>query len=98
MLHSPLLSSSWLLVCRPLTSTATHYRFDPSTVAMFVLAFVTPKTLFIQVPEQMKRFYRHVGSLQRPPQQVPEVLHPVRVDMTLDVLNGVIDNLTSSSI
>ena len=47
--------------------------------------FIEPESLFIQVAEEGKGFHTHVGSLNRPLQQRPEVFNPVGVDVALHV-------------
>src|SRR5688572_21119181 len=45
----------------------------------------------------MERFDRHVGALEHPLHQRPEILGAVGVDVSLHVRSGVIDNLMFKS-
>ena len=51
-----------------------------------ILAVVVPERLFVQVPEQVKRFHAHVRAVQAALEQAPEVLQAVRVDIAANVL------------
>jgi hypothetical protein len=55
-------------------------------------AIVIPEALFVKVPEQMERLDADIGAVQATLQETPEVLHRVRVDVSVHVLYGVIDN------
>ena len=48
--------------------------------------------LFVQIPEQVERLDAHVRPSEAPLQQRPEVLHPVRVHVAVNVLDGVVDD------
>jgi hypothetical protein len=65
--------------------------------ASFILRVVEPASLFVDVAEQMERFNADIGSVQRPLQQTPEVLHPVSVDIAVGVLNSMVDDLRAGS-
>ena len=80
------------LVRQSLSTAAAHNRLEPSAITLLIFAFVVPECLLVKVAEQMKRFHGNIGSFQRAFQQAPEVLHAVRMDMALDVLDGMIDN------
>src|SRR5438094_788003 len=57
-----------------------------------VPTMIEPEDLFVEIPEQVKRFNAHVGALQRTLQQAPVILQPVRVDLPIDVGFGVVDD------
>ena len=44
---------------------------------------VVPKGLFVQVPEEMERLYAHVGAIQSPFQETPEVLQSISVNLAI---------------
>jgi hypothetical protein len=56
---------------------------------------VEPKALFVQVTEQMERHHENVRAVDGPLEVTPEILHAVRVDMTLNVLYGMVNNLVN---
>jgi hypothetical protein len=58
-----------------------------------ILAIVEPKCLFVQVPEQVERFYAHIGAVEATLQETPEVLHRVRVDIAANIFHGVVNHL-----
>ena len=43
-------------------------------VGILAFALVKPQSLLVQIPEQVVGFDGHIGSLQRPLQEAPEVL------------------------
>ena len=59
---------------------------------VIIFALVEPKRLLIQVPEQMKRFNVHIGSMQCAFEERPEIFQAVRVDVTLRVANGMVNH------
>lgn len=59
---------------------------------VIVFTLVKPERLFVQISEQMKRLHVHIGSMQRPFEKRPKVFQSVRVDVTLCVANGMVDN------
>jgi len=59
------------------------------------LAVVKTVGLFVEVPEQMERFDRHVGAFQGTLQETPEVLHAVGVDLPIHVCFSVIDHVVN---
>jgi len=44
---------------------------------------VETERLFVKIAEQMERFDRHVGALDGALQEIPEVLQPVGVDLSI---------------
>jgi hypothetical protein len=54
---------------------------------------VVAEHLFIEIPKQVKWFYAHVGSFQSALEQAPEILQSVCVDLSIDVLLGMVDGL-----
>lgn len=56
------------------------------------LSIVVAKGLLIEIAEQVKRLHADVGAVQTALKQTPEVLHRVRVDIAVNVLDGVIDD------
>ena len=61
--------------------------------AAIMLAIVVAKRLFIDVAEQVEGFDAHVGAIQTALEETPEVLHTVGVDISTDILFGVVDDL-----
>src|SRR5262249_47433922 len=57
-----------------------------------IAAMVEAEYLFIQIPEQVKRFDAHVGPFERTLQERPVVFQPVRVNLPIDVGLGVVDD------
>jgi hypothetical protein len=53
---------------------------------------VETERLLVQVAEQVKRFDAHVGAVEAPLQQRPEVLAAVRVDRAVRVGFGLVDH------
>jgi|HubBroStandDraft_1064217.scaffolds.fasta_scaffold22605_3 hypothetical protein len=74
--------------------TASHDLFHDSAEPLRIRqrTKVIPERLFVQVPKQVERLYADIGSMQSALQQTPEVLHRVRVDVAVHVLNSVVDN------
>lgn len=54
---------------------------------------VVAKRLLIQIAEQVERFDTHIGPVDSALEQRPEVLHPIRVDVPVNVLLRVINDL-----
>ena len=71
------------------TNRANH---DREPLRIIHAAVIEPARLFVDVPEQVERFHADVSSVERPLQETPEVLHPVGLDVSIRVLNGVIDD------
>ena len=66
---------------------------EPTAVAIPVLALVETERLLIKVAEQVERPDERVGPLQRPLQEAPVVLQPVRVDLPLHVCFSMVNDL-----
>jgi hypothetical protein len=62
---------------------------DHESVNVIHLAIIKPERLFIYVPEQMERLDRNVCSM-RTPEQTPEILQAVCMDLIIDVCSQVI--------
>src|SRR5713101_4571830 len=62
------------------------------SASVTVFALVEPKRLFVQISEQMKRLNIHIRSVQRAFEQAPEVFQAIRVNVTLRITNGMVDN------
>lgn len=58
-----------------------------------IFAEVVAVGLLVQVTEQMERFDTHVGSADAALQERPEVLKGIGVDVSIDVLNGMVYDL-----
>lgn len=69
--------SGKLIPSQPLPEDARQRDQEPAKVVF--LAFVEAESLFIQIPEKMKRLDAHVGALDHPLEKTPEVLQSVRV-------------------
>src|SRR5437763_1078307 len=60
-----------------------------------VFAFIKSKRLLIQIPEQMKRLDAHIRAFDAALQQRREIFQSVRVDMTLRVALGMVNDLVN---
>lgn len=69
------------------------YRLLETTVIVHVLSIVVTEHLLIQVAEQVERLHANVGSAKAALQETPEILQSVSVDLTVNVGNGMVDNL-----
>jgi hypothetical protein len=56
------------------------------------LAVVVAKCLFIDIPEQVEGLDTNVGAMQTTLQETPEVLHRVGVDVSVNILYGVVND------
>jgi hypothetical protein len=56
------------------------------------LAVVIAECLIVKIAEQVKWLHADIGSVQAALQEAPEVLHRVRVNVPVRVLNGVVDD------
>jgi len=56
------------------------------------LAVIKPARLLIDVPKQVEGFHADVGSVQTAFQKAPEVLHCIGVDVSVHVLDRMVDN------
>lgn len=76
------------------SNSASHDLFHDSGEALRISGFaiVIAESLFVKVPEQMERLNTDVGSVQTTLQETPEVLHCVRVNGPVRILDCVIDN------
>jgi hypothetical protein len=87
----PLLSFS----CQPIPSQATasnlrtNYR---EAISIGKLAPVIAKTPLVKVSEQVKWLHADVGSVKLPLNETPEILHCVRVDIAVRVLNRMVND------
>jgi hypothetical protein len=66
---------------------------DVKALGIGHLAIVKPERLFVQIPKQVERFDADVRALKLSLDERPKVLHAVRVDVAVRVLDRVIDNL-----
>ena len=62
-----------------------------ATLDGFLLTLVETEGLFIEVAEQMVGIDTDISSLDRPLQEAPKILDPVRVDASAHKLDGVVD-------
>ena len=60
---------------------------------VIVFALVESERLFIQIPEQMKRFNAHIRSFDTALEQRPEVFQPVSVNVAFRVALRVVNDL-----
>jgi hypothetical protein len=80
----------------PLADDAAHNRIKAVPVihrVVFGRAIVVPKYLFIEIAEKMKRFDTHIGSLDAALEQAPEVFKAVGMNTSIDIFEGMVDNL-----
>jgi hypothetical protein len=62
-------------------------------VGVFTFALVESKNLPVKVAEQMERLDRNISAFEAALEKRPEVLNPVRVNLPVNVLPGVVNNL-----
>ena len=86
----PFRLASKLLVGNPTSNDLFHDSAESLSIRQG--AEVIPEGLFVQVPEQMKRLNADVGPVQTALQETPEVLHRVRMDVSVNVLYGVVND------
>src|SRR2546427_10385220 len=55
------------------------------SAAIIILPIVEPEGLLVEVAEQVERLDAHVGAADRPLQEAPEVLNPLRMDVAVHV-------------
>jgi hypothetical protein len=55
-------------------------------------AIVVAESLFVQIPEQVEGLHADIGAVQTAFKQAPEVLHSVRVNIAVDVFDGMVDD------
>src|SRR5205807_5673506 len=89
-----------LMVLRPLadqffvsqaTASKSRSRFhEPISVSSF--ASIESKSLFVQVSEQVKRFYCNVSTFNASLEKRPEVFHRIGMNLSVNVPLRVIDN------
>ena len=65
------------------------------SLSVIAMALVESERLLIEVAEQMERFDAHVGALECPLQQAPEVFAAVGVDVSVDVCLSVVDDVVN---
>ena len=79
-----------LSISEALAGDLGNRQSEPLGIIHF-LARVVAECLFVDIPEQVERLNADVGPVQATLQETPEVLHRVRVDVSIYVLNGVVD-------
>lgn len=62
-------------------------------VSIFTLALVEPERLLVKIAEQMKRLNANIRAFDRTLQKTPKVLNAVRVNISPNILNGMVNNL-----
>ena len=79
-------------ICRWMRSRSVEagvlfYRseFAEAVTVIHIVPVVKPKSLFVDVAEQVERLDIHVGSLESAFEQTPEVFQSVRVNLTVNV-------------
>jgi hypothetical protein len=65
---------------------------DANIETLCHLPIVEAKCLFIDVAKQVERLYADVGSMQATFQETPEVFHHVGMNVTVCVLDSMVDN------
>jgi hypothetical protein len=84
--------SSEFIPSQPLADCLSHGNTKALRIAhrfsILKLAVVIAKRLFVDVPEQMKRFDAHIGATEAALQQTPEVLPSVSVNIAANVLSA----------
>jgi len=77
-----------------LADNLTHDHIE-SVCIVHIDPIIETERLFIQVAEQMVRFYRNVSTVYPALQQTPEILHAVRMYIAIHVGDGVINDLVN---
>lgn len=75
-----------------------HEQCEAVGVRQFVVfrrTVVVSENLFAEAVVKMKWFHRNIRATEGPLDQAPEVIHPLRVDLTVDVFLGMIDYLVN---
>jgi len=78
-------------ILQTLTNNARTSR--QKATAIRIGAFIETKSLFVEVPEQMKRLAINVGSFDRSFEQTPEVFETIGMHFPFGVANGVVNDL-----
>src|ERR1039458_4360790 len=65
---------------------------DIKSLCIGHVAIVESERLLIDVAEQVERFHADVGPVQAALQETPEILHAIGVDISIHVLNRVVDD------
>ena len=84
-------SSGQLLISESVPNNASHANDEAFLVSQF--SIVVPKSLLVEITEQMKWLDTHVGSANGSLQETPEVFESVRVARSVNVCFRVVDNL-----
>jgi hypothetical protein len=71
------------------------YLTESTKVTILIVAFVITERLLVQVSGKVIGFNEGVRTLQRSFQEAPEVLHPIRMHMALDVSDSVVNDLVN---
>ena len=82
-----------LRVSQPLPDNPAKRLNKSTSVSVFPL--VKPKRLFIQIPEQMKRFNIHIRPSQGTLEKRPEVFESVDVNMSLRVALRMVNHVVN---
>ena len=70
-----------------------RHRQPEAVEVVHLFPVVVAKRLLIQIPEQVKRFDRYVSAVDSALEQAPIVFQPVGVNLSIDVFDGVVDDL-----
>jgi len=88
--------ASELLVSEAFVSYMSHDHLKAVTIRNemhFRRTVIVAEYLFVYIPEQVERLHRDVGAFQAAFEQAPEVLQPVRVNLTVNVAFGMVNDL-----
>ena len=96
--HVPLLLqcglSDQFIIGQPLSYNLHQGRPEaPSVPHFLIVPVVVPECLLVQITLQMERLDANIGSLDAALQEAPEVLKPVSVNSTANVLNRMVHHL-----
>src|SRR5512135_1692477 len=79
----------------PFHAEPRHHCQIESVGIAHVLAVVVAKGLLIEVTEKMERFDTNIRARDAALEKTPEVLKPVRMNSTVNILDSMINNLVS---
>src|ERR1700730_15848873 len=79
------------LVCQPTTEDGAHSL--NKTLGIATLALVISARLLVEVAEQRKRLHAHIGALETPLQERPEILDAISMYVAFNVPLGMVHEL-----
>ena len=81
------------VVGKAFASESSRRFHKPISISSF--ASIESKSLFVQVSEKVKRFYRNVSASDRPFEKRPKVFNSVSVNLSVNVLFRVVNYIVN---